>query len=166
MNSYEKEKEKDINICNTISTHFTLDTHLKQTKKNIVAFCFSDILTKLCFTSKNNDIIIDYRYFKFIAVQENYNSIIKYIVHIINKVLETSSDFYFHVNLSSLTLLHIEKYFAFIRQISETMKTTFPDKLNKCYIYNAPFIFSNLFNTISIFIDKKTQKKIQMIKNE
>ena len=52
--------------------------------------------------------------------------------------------FTFHVNMSSITLLHIEKYFGFIKNISEILKVTFPDKLNVCYVYNAPFIFSKL----------------------
>jgi prophage DNA circulation protein len=68
--------------------------------------------------------------------------------------------------MNSITLLHIEKYFPFIQQISEVLKTTFPDKLNTCYIYNAPYIFSKLFSVVSMFIDKKTQQKIQLVENE
>jgi hypothetical protein len=68
--------------------------------------------------------------------------------------------------MCSITILHIEKYFGFIKNISEVLKTTFPEKLNVCYIYNAPFIFSKLFNIVGAFIDKKTQQKIQLVKDE
>jgi hypothetical protein len=114
----------------------------------------------------NNDIVLDYRYFKFISSPENYDAIIHYIVSIIQNVLKLQNSFVFHVNMNSITMLHIEKYFGFIKQMSETLKTMFPEKLNVCYIYNMPFIFSNLFAIISTFIDKRTQQKIKLMKDE
>ena len=153
------------NIQRHLNIHFSKDDHLKITKKNIIQICFTDILAKLCFTM-NNDIILDYRYFKFVSSPENYEAVIQYIISVIHNILKTHDTFIFHVNMSSITLLHIEKYFGFIQQISEVLKTTFPDKLNTCHIYNAPFIFSKLFSVVSMFIDKKTQQKIKLVKDE
>jgi hypothetical protein len=50
--------------------------------------------------------------------------------------------------------------------MSEVLKTTFPDKLNVCYVYNAPFIFSKVISIVGAFVDKKTQQKIKLIKAE
>ena len=33
----------------------------------------------------------------------------------------------------------------------------------KCYIYNAPFIISNVINMISLFVDAETLKKIEIV---
>ncbi len=66
--------------------------------------------------------------------------------------------------MDSLSLLHIDKYFTFIKQLIEILKETFPDKLEICYIYNAPYIFSQLFNTIGTIIDKKIRQKIKIVK--
>jgi hypothetical protein len=151
-----------VNKQQMISEHFLSNEYLK-TKKNI-ATCFTDILKKMCFNN-NNDIIIDYRYFKFIALSDNHNLLINYIILVMQNVLKQYSNFCIHINLESFTLLHIEKYFSFIKQISETFKTTFPDKLDTCYMYNAPFIFSKLFGIICIFIDKPTQQKIKLVEN-
>ena len=120
----------------------------------------------MCFQLKNNDIVLDYRYFKFLSRPENYEAIIQHIIYVIQNVLKTQELFVFHVNMSSTTLLHIEKYFGFIKQMSEILKTMFPEKLKVCYIYNAPYIFSNLFAVISAFIDKRTQQKIKLVKDE
>jgi len=166
MNSNTYETDNLDNIRRQLTIHFSKDEQLKNTKKNIIKICFNDILNKLCFPLQNNDIVLDYRYFKFISSPENYEAIIQHIVSVINNVLKVQELFIFHVNMSSITILHIEKYFGFIKNISEVLKTTFPDKLNVCYIYNAPFIFSKLFNIVGAFIDKKTQQKIKLVKDE
>jgi hypothetical protein len=68
-----------------------------------------------------------------------------------------------HVNLKKLTLIDIDKHKEFIQDMSGHLKNKYPDKLIKCYIYNAPFVFSQIFNIVSLFIDKDTQKKIELI---
>ena len=166
MNSNTYETDNLDNLHRQLTIHFSKDEPLKNTKKNIIKICFNDILNKLCFSLQNNDIVLDYRYFKFISFPENYNAIIQHIVSVIINVLKVQESFIFHVNMCSITILHIEKYFGFIKNISEVLKTTFPEKLNVCYIYNAPFIFSKLFNIVGAFIDKKTQQKIQLVKDE
>ena len=65
--------------------------------------------------------------------------------------------------MKTLSLRDIERYYTFICRISQIMKTDFEDKMEKCYIYNAPFVFSQLIKLISKFIDKKTQDKIQLV---
>ena len=124
--------------------------------------CFTDLLSKLCFIM-NNEIVLDYRYFKFLASEENYAQIINYIISVMQKVLVLQNTFTFHVNMSSVTLLHIEKYYPFIKQLSEILKNTFPDRLDTCYIYNAPIVFSTLFRIVGVFIDKKTLSKIKLM---
>lgn len=166
ISSSSSYENSNTNIQRQLNMHFSKDEHLKITKKNIIQICFPDILAKLCFTMHNNDIVIDYRYFKFVSSPENFEAIVQYIIFTIQNVLKSQEAFVFHVNMSSITLLHIEKYYGFIKQLSEILKTTFPDKLNTCHIYNAPFIFSKLFSVISMFIDKKTQQKIQLIKDD
>lgn len=166
MNSTINESSNLDNIQKHLITHFLKDEQLKNTKKNIITISFNDLLNNLCFQLKNNDIVLDYRYFKFLSCPENYEAIIQHIISVIQNVLKTQEAFIFHVNMMSTTLLHIEKYFGFIKQMSEILKTMFPEKLKVCYIYNAPYIFSNLFAVISAFIDKRTQQKIKLIKDE
>ena len=65
--------------------------------------------------------------------------------------------------MKTLSLRDIDKYYGFICKISQIMKSDFQDKMEKCYIYNASFVFSQLIKLISKFIDKKTQDKIQLV---
>ena len=67
------------------------------------------------------------------------------------------------MNLKKITLIDIDKHKEFIQDMSIYLKDKYPDKLTKCYIYNAPFVFSQIFNIVSLFIDKDTQTKIELI---
>jgi hypothetical protein len=67
--------------------------------------------------------------------------------------------------MKSLTLTEIEKHMEFIQYISKLLRDKYTNKLLKCYIYNAPFVFSQLFNIISFLIDKETLSKIELITN-
>jgi hypothetical protein len=158
------QTNNSLDIKEQIQNHFLSNEDIKITQNKIIKTCFDDILKKICFNLDSDNILLDYRYFKFIASPENYKMLIYYIVNIIQNVLKKYDTFVFHVNMNTLTLLHIEKHFTFIKMISEVLKETFPDKLRICYIYNAPFIFSKIISILSSFIDKKTQQKIQLIK--
>ena len=57
-------------------------------------------------------------------------------------------------------------YLQFIKFFAETLKTRFPDKLEKCFVYDVSFVFYQCYSIISNFLDKKTQQKIQLIKQK
>jgi hypothetical protein len=155
-----------LDIHQQIHAQFSSNDHIKTAKTNIMKTCFNDVLSRLCFAIDSENIILDYRYFKFIASSDNYEFIICYIVSVIQCALNKHETFILHVNLESLSLLHIEKHFGFIKRMSEVLKTTFPDKLNICNVYNAPFIFSKVISIVGAFVDKKTQQKIKLVKSE
>jgi hypothetical protein len=75
----------------------------------------------------------------------------------------TTNELIVHVNMKSLSLTEIDKHKMFIQQMSQILQEKYPDKLSKCYIYNSPFIFSQIFNFVSMFVDKETLKKIEIV---
>ena len=120
------------------------------------------LLQHICRQTDNN-IYLDYRYFKYIATKENYGIIIQHILTVIDEILKIHSLFTVHVYMKSLTIAEIDKHKTFIYTLANTMKLQCPDKLDTCFVYKAPFIFSHLYNMISMFIDKETQDKIKII---
>ena len=123
---------------------------------------WNDIFKGLCCIKENN-IVLNYIYFKYIANDETYSYIMNHITNNIDQILQTNNEFSVHVNMKSLTIVDIDKHKEFIQQISLFLKDNYPNKLEKCYVYNAPFMFSNFFNIVSMFIDKETQKKIELV---
>jgi len=120
---------------------------------------WDEILGKLC-SEKNDYIVIEYPYFKFIATVETYDTIVSLICSHIEKILKKHNSFSVYLNLKMLSLVDIDKHKNFIQYLSTFLKDKYPQKMDKCYIYNAPFVFSQLFHIISMFIDKETQSKI------
>jgi len=138
------------------------ENHKKLKKQFIV--CSNEILSKLCCVNHDNQVILDTRYFLLIATSENYNIILEYVICVIENLLTIYETVFVHINMQSITLIHLDKHYTFIKHICILLQEKFPDKLEKCFVYNAPFLFSQLFKIISRFIDKKTQKKIELVK--
>ena len=125
---------------------------------------WNSILRGLC-NIKDDAIVMDYVYVKYFATQITYNIIINHITNNIDEILSKYPKFNVYVNLKNLTLVDVDKHKDFIQDISIILKDRYPDKLTKCYIYNEPFVFSQIFNMISYFIDKDTQTKVELVQN-
>lgn len=67
------------------------------------------------------------------------------------------------VDANNIKMRHLDKKFA--QQLSVTLQQLFPERLNCCKIYNAPKIFKTFYEVIKLFIDKRTRKKIVIVKN-
>lgn len=116
-------------------------------------------LLNLC-GSLDFNVYINFKYFKYMATKETYPILLQYIVNNLKNILKTYECFNVHLCLKSLTPAQLSTHYNFIKSSCEIFKNEFPDKLNICYVYDAPFIFSQLYDIISIFIDKKTKQKI------
>lgn len=141
------------------------NTTLVQLKQKLQKGNWTDILNNICYI-RENEVIIDYMYFKHIASGDTYEDILSVIVNNIDSILNINNYFVVHINMKTLGVSDFEKHRQFIQGISGYFKERYDGKLLKCYIYNAPFIFSQVFNIIVAFIDKETQTKIVVIDNK
>lgn len=143
---------------------YIFNTTLSQIKQKLKDGNWTDILNNVCFI-KENEVILDYLYFKHFANGDTYQLILSTIVNNIDSILNINPHFVVHINMKSLGISDIEKHKDFIQTISEFFKQRYGGKLLKCYIYNPPFVFAQIFNIIATFIDKETQHKIVLIDN-
>ncbi len=120
------------------------------------------IFNGLC-NHNNNELYLDYIFFKHFASEVTYAIILQVITNKINSILDSYRSFIVHVNLQTLSLFDIEKHKNFVSLIANYLKTHYPNKLEKCYIHNSPSIWTQLYNFVSLFIDKETQKKIHLL---
>lgn len=127
--------------------------------------CRDETLKNLCYI-KEDSIILNYIYFKYFATKENYNCILNYIASNIDSILLNNNNVVIHVDMKNLTIADIDKHKSFIQYISVYFQEKYPKKLGKCYVYNSPFVFNQLYNILCMFIDKETQKKIELVVNK
>ena len=123
------------------------------------------VINGLC-NIKDNLIIFDYNYFKLFATKETYEIILTHVANCLNNVLTMHATFIVHINIKNLTITDIDKHLNFIKYVSAFMQEKYPNKLTKCYVYNAPIVFSKIVNMLSFFIDKETQTKIELIRHK
>ena len=132
--------------------------------KKQVAFYAKEILDHFCLVYQKNEFLIDIRYFLLIANSDTYNVIINYVVQKMEDILKTNETVLVHLNMMSFTLTHIDKHYSFIKNVCIFFQEKFPDKLEKCFVYHASFLFSQLIKILSKFVDKKTREKIVLVK--
>jgi len=126
---------------------------------------FFKVLNGLCYINLDEEIILNYDCFKHIGNSTTYYIVMKHIIDVFETCLMKRQTLNVHLYIKSITLSELDKHLNFIKFFAETLKNKFPDKLEKCFIYDASFMFAQLYNIISCFIDKNTQHKIQIIKN-
>jgi hypothetical protein len=132
-------------------------------KHNMTTHTLNDILNSMC-AFNNNELYINYSSFKKIANADTYN----YIINIFNVAMEKSiienNTITVHMDMKGLTIVELDKHKNFIFTFSKLLQDKYPNKLEKCFIYNAPSIFIHVYNILKVCIDKNTLSKLIVVK--
>jgi hypothetical protein len=115
------------------------------------------------FRQEYNTLVIDYLYFKHIAGQSTYSIITDILIQTVDCILKQHDTFFVYVNMRSCSLTDVDKHKAYMTSLVQTLRDRYADKLEQCYITNASFVFTSLYNFLCMIIDKKTQQKIQLV---
>jgi hypothetical protein len=131
---------------------------------NTEAIKIAELLHTFCYISSNeNDITLNCKSLKLINKQLSVDFLIEHIIKNIDMVLTKYDVFKFHINVKSISILDVDKNKEFIKKASIVLKEKYPYRLDICYIYDAPSMFTNIFKLIFAFVDKETQKKIKIV---
>ena len=144
------------NLTTNNNSNFSQSINMKINENKL-----QELLHNFCSVKTNNEIVINYKYFKIINTFIDKNNILNYLIFIVDNVLKNYNTFIVHVDIEKLTLLEIDKNRDFVQSMSNVLKDRFPDKLEVCFIYESSFIFKQVYNLLSLFVDKKTLKKIK-----
>lgn len=124
---------------------------------------FNYILNNLCYI-KDDYIVIDSNFFKHFATPDTYAIITQFVMNRFDEYLSQHPLVVVHLNISSINVSLLDKHKSFLANVSQIFSLRYPDILKVCYVYNATFICSQLFNIISLFVDKITMQKIHIVK--
>jgi hypothetical protein len=123
---------------------------------------FPKLLSAMCYTH-NNTVAFDYVYFKRIANKQTYDLIAQAIICNIDTILTQYDQFECHITLKMMTVGDVDKHMGFWIQMAEILKQRYQSQMSKCYIYDLPTFFAKCYKVLSVFIDKVTQEKIQLV---
>jgi len=120
---------------------------------------FDYIFNNFC-KRNENELIINYLYFKYLGNSNTYDLFVKIVLNHIDNILKEYEMFNIHVSIKKLSIMEINKHIDFIRNVSNLLKQKYQNQMGKCCIYNASNLFSQIYDIVSPFIDKDTQEKI------
>jgi len=139
----------------------------KEYKEYLAAIDLPEYMGRFCYVVQENHIVVDYSVFNARIKKMDINMgnmFIGYMIRVFQQVLEQYSLMTVHVNLDSFQLLHVERHYEFFWGMSSTFQSTFPNsKLETCYIYNVPVLFSALLTCLTSFVDKDTKSKLRQV---
>ena len=137
----------------------------KEEKKSLISqqsFTTTKLLTEFCSYIDNN-VFIDYNYFILYNEKDKYKIFTKHVSNVLDNILTTFPSVTIRINLESLTFSEISNHYNYICSISVLFKQKYPNKLQNCFVHNAPLAFEKLFSIVCLFIDEETQKKIKIV---
>ena len=114
--------------------------------------------------SKGNNVYINFEEFKAKPEPKDYDEITREIVDSMSEALKENSLFIVHFDMNTMTLSDLEHYMKFFMKLAKILQALFPNKLQTCYIYNAPsFIKASYHVFFKLFMDSVTRKKIILV---
>ena len=140
-------------------------THIKSTKimEKIRQGNVEEVLNGIGHI-KDRGLVIDVKYIKHFANQYTYDIITSHFDNIFTHLLKYHDTYSIYVNFQSFSITDLEKHYSFCKNMAMYFAQKYPDKLYKCYIYNASFVFETLLKFMSTFIDKDTLAKVLLVR--
>jgi glycyl-tRNA synthetase alpha subunit len=123
---------------------------------------FEELLNHFC-QVKENDILINYYYFKYLGTLKTYNIFTNLVIKHIDDILKNYEQFNIHVSINKLSVMEIHKHLSYIRNVADLLKNKYQNKMKKCCIYNSSNLFSQIYEIIVPLIDIDTQQKIELV---
>jgi len=161
--SIQIDEKKFEDIQYSSETLFS-QNHIKSTKilEKIKKKQYADILNGIGHI-RDNGIVIDLKYLKYFANANTYELITNHIDQILSYLVSHKGVFIIYLNIQSLSLVDADKHRNFFKAAAYYFANKYPDRLFKCYIYNASVMFDTFLNIIKHYADKETQKKFVLV---
>lgn len=141
------------NHCKTFST-ISSNMHKQLSKEEILSSIF--FVKDLC-------LYVDYKFFKKYMTPALYESFVTHVLTLSEDLLTKVELLDIHVCMKTLSITDFDKHREFIFQFVQLVQTRYPNKLNKCFIYEAPSIFAQMYKLLSVIMDKETKQKITIV---
>jgi hypothetical protein len=139
----------------------TLDPYIKELIFNKK---YDRLLNYFCYI-QDNELYVDSTIFRHVFCMSN-DEIMQEIINNVDCLLNQQSLITIQINLNNLSFTSIEKMASFMLKNGQLFQTKYPNKVSQIYIYNIPSFYSQIYKIFSKVLDKPTQEKIIIIKNE
>jgi len=154
----------DADLSDNLTTQdsLTLDNKIRSINA-LISLNDVSLLMKQFSSVKGDTVYIDYIYFKLFANKQTYPILLQAITSSFDRVLKRFPVFNLRLNMNAITFSQVNLHRSFIFFISNFLKQRYPQKLNRCFVSNAPKVFLRVHRIISFFVDPDTLEKIHIL---
>ena len=143
------------NHCKTFSTiDISLNMYKPLSNEEILSSIF--FIKDLC-------VYVDYKFFKKYMTSSLYESFVTHVLTLTEDLLQKVELLHIHVCMKTLSITDFDKHREFIFKFVQLLQTRYPNKLNKCFIYETPSIFAQMYKLLSVIMDRETKQKITIV---
>lgn len=128
----------------------------------------TDFIRTLCFESQDHDsMILNYSSLPSLVRNHSQDEIVAAIEQDVTDHMRLRGlpRFVFHLFCTGMHLKNIHLHRNFIFRVTSMFKESFPTELAACYVHDAPFIFSQVFEMIKPFLNREMRQRIIVVKN-
>lgn len=128
----------------------------------------TDFIRTLCFESQDHDsMILNYSSLPSLVRNHSQDEIVAAIEQDVKDHMRLRGlpRFVFHLFCTGMHLKNIHLHRNFIFRVTSMFKESFPTELAACYVHDAPFIFSQVFEMIKPFLNREMRQRIIVVKN-
>ena len=90
---------------------------------------FNELLELFCKINEN-EIIVDYYYFKYLGNSQTYTIFTNFVVGHIDHILQLHDKFDVQLSIKKLSVMEINKHLNYIRFVSNMLKTKYQNKIS------------------------------------
>ena len=128
----------------------------------------TEFIHTLCFESQDHDsMILNYSSLPMLVRDHSQDDIIAAIEQTVKDHMQANglSQFVFHLFCTGMHVKNIHLHRNFIFRVTSMFREAFPHELAACYVHDAPFIFSQVFEIIKPFLNRDMRRRIIIVKN-
>ena len=115
---------------------------------------------------ENGVMILSYSFFKCFATEQTYDILTQILVKKLETLLSDIGHFVIYLNMDRCSINQLNKHHKYFTSLSLMFQDMYPDKLQKCYLFNTSKSITNIYSVINMFVDKDTFSKIEIVYKE
>ena len=112
---------------------------------------------------ENGVMIISYSFFKCFATEQTYDIITQVFKNKLEELLTEVGKFIIYINMERFSINQFTKHQKYFIKMSTMFQELYPDKLEKCYLYNTSRTITNIYSLMNMIVDKDTIQKVEIV---
>lgn len=143
-----------------------------QTVSNTSTVPIVDLCQQMCQVRPHSQLSFSYLPFDQLAGSQTYAGILFFLDMVLEPIVLTNAaatttsaaaGITVELDLTGFTLASFMRHLKFFRRVATHFQTKYPNRLQKCWVHNAPTFVRQVCTMLATFVDARTMEKIEFV---